>query len=234
MASLIEPVRRTSLVASVHQQLIALIDSRALRPGDPLPPERELAEALEVGRSSLREALAGLVALGILKVGAGKGYQIASLAAQPIALPTGLSEAQITELFEARRVLETGIAELACLRATEEDFAALRRCLESIRSARRNHRSTAHAAGRFHMLLARAAHNSLLEGQLAGVRELMIQVGYTTERHFGSRFAGEQWEAHRELLETLQTRDPEAMRTAMQEHLRRFEEEAKPGPTDSV
>jgi DNA-binding FadR family transcriptional regulator len=231
MSDMLEPVRRNSIVASVRQQLIDLINKRALGPGDLLPPERELAAALEVGRSSLREALAGLVALGILKVGSRKGYQIASLTSPVPALPAGLSRAQIAELFEARQVLETGIAELACLRATEEDFAALQKCLDSIRHARRNHRSTAQAAARFHLLLARAAHNSLLEKQLEGVRDLMVQVGGTTEQDFGSKFASEQWEAHRVLLETLQRRDPAAMRAAVQEHLRRFAEEATPVKT---
>ncbi len=221
-----KPVRSSSVVQSIQDHLSALITERALKPGDLLPPERLLMEALEVGRSSLREALSGLVALGVLTPGSRWGYRVRSLTPPPPSLPPGLRMSQIEELFEARRVLEAGIAELACVRAAEQDFQKLEACLESIQRACRARRSTAPAAGRFHILLAQAAHNGLLEAQLQGIRGLMVQVGLTTERSRGSRFNQEQWESHRALLDVLRTRDPAAMRAAMLAHLERFAEEA--------
>ena len=220
------PVRPLSVVQSVQEHLIALLAERSLRPGDLLPPERQLMASLEVGRSSLREALSGLVARGVLTAGARRGYRVRSLTPPPPALPPGLRAAQVAELFEARSVLETGIAELACRRATEEDFAKLEACLESIARAHRARRSTAPAAARFHALLASAAHNGFLEAQLQGVRGLMVQVGLGTELGRGSRFAEKQWEAHAVLLETLRRRDPAEMRQAMLAHIGRFAAEA--------
>ncbi len=219
-------VPRTTVVESVREQLVRLLDESALRPGDTLPSERDLTAALGVGRSSLREALSGLVALGVLTAGAGKGYRVRSLAAPVPELPQGLTAAQVAELFEARRVLEAGIVELACKRATEQDLAALEDCLESIQRARRSRRPTAPTAARFHALLARAAHNGLLEAQLRGIRDLMVQVGSTMEQRRDSPFAEEQYEAHKLLLETLRSRDPAAMRAAMLAHLDRFGSEA--------
>jgi GntR family transcriptional repressor for pyruvate dehydrogenase complex len=215
-----------TVVESVRDQLVALLEERAFRPGDPLPSERELMSILCVGRSSLREALSGLVAMNVLGADAGKSYRVRSLDPPPPALPKGLRTAQIAELFEARRVLEVGISELACERATEADFTAMADCLESIKRAYQARRPTAEVAARFHSLLARAAHNGLLESQLQGIRELMVRVGIKMERGYGSHFAEEQYESHRVLLDTLRQRNPATMREAMLHHLAHFADEA--------
>ena len=223
--SALRAVRRVPVPEALREQILQLLRDRSLQPGDILPPEREFMQVFHVGRTTLREALAGLVAMGIVEVAGGKGYRIQSLAPPRIVLPE-LKIAQVAELFEARRILEVGMTELACIRATEEDFTALSESLEQILRARNARRSTAPAAARFHTALARAAHNGLLEKQLHGIRDLMVQVGATTERGVGSAFAEEQWEAHRLLLETLRTRDAAAMRAAMIAHLDRYAEEA--------
>jgi len=222
----LHPVRRTSIVESVREQIVALMEQRSLRPGDILPAERELTSILGVGRSSLREALSGLVAMGVLAAGGRKGYRVQSLAAPELALPEGLRASQIAELFEARRILEAGIAELACERATEDDFAALEECLESIRRAQRARRSTAPAAGRFHMLLARATRNGFLETQLQALYNLMVQVGTMTERGTGSKFADEQYDSHKALLDAVRSRTPSLASEAMRAHVDRFAGEA--------
>ncbi len=227
-------ISRTTVVESVREQLTNLLEERALRPGDVLPSERELMTALGVGRSSLREALSGLIALGVLTAGAGKGYRVRSLSAPLPTLPAGLTAAQVAELFEARRVLESGIAELASLRATDEDFAALEACLESIQRARRNRKPTAPVAARFHTILARAAHNGFLEAQLQGIRDMMVQVGWQIEQNASMHFADEQYEAHKALLDALRLRDPAHMRMAMLAHLDRFGEEAGVSPVHNT
>jgi GntR family transcriptional repressor for pyruvate dehydrogenase complex len=219
-------VSRTSVVSSVREQMLALLEERALRPGDRLPSEREMMVALGVGRSSVREALSALVAVGVLTAATGQGYRVRSLTAPLPIVPSSLHRAQVAELFEARLVLEAGIAELACARATEEDFAALEGCLESIERARRARRSTAPAAARFHALMARAARNGFLEEQILGLRKLMVEVGLETEGRKESCFADEQWAEHKLLLDTLRTRDADTMRAVVRAHITRFAVEA--------
>lgn len=106
-----------------------------LRPGDRLPPEKELAEALGLSRSSLREAVKALELVSVLDVRRGDGTYVTSLT--PDLLLGALTfvadlhqDASVLELFAVRRVLEPEAAALAASRCTEQDVARLRVLLE--------------------------------------------------------------------------------------------------------
>jgi GntR family transcriptional repressor for pyruvate dehydrogenase complex len=111
-----------------------------LRPGDRLPPEKELAEALGLSRSSLREAVKALELVSVLDVRRGDGTYVTSLT--PDLLLGALTfvadlhqDASVLELFAVRRVLEPEAAALAAARCTEQDVARLRALLEAAGSA---------------------------------------------------------------------------------------------------
>jgi GntR family transcriptional regulator, transcriptional repressor for pyruvate dehydrogenase complex len=108
----------------------AMIRSGELRPGDRLPPEKELSEALGLSRSSLREAVKALEVIRVLDVRRGDGTYVTSLT--PDILLDAMSfvvdihqDSSVLELFEVRRILEPAAATLAAPRATAADIAHL-------------------------------------------------------------------------------------------------------------
>src|SRR3954451_11313164 len=125
-------VTRDALPDQIAQRLIALITERALKPGDRLPPERELAATMGVSRSSLREALRALAMLGVAEMRHGDGTYLTNL--QPgslmrsVGLVLALSDSGLEELFEARKLVEPGLAKLAAERISPAGATELVRC----------------------------------------------------------------------------------------------------------
>src|SRR4051794_8979123 len=105
-ASTFAPIERSSLAEQVARRLLDLVRTKNLKPGDHLPPERELAALMQVSRPSLREALRGLQILGVLKARQGGGVFVSSLDASDLLAPfqmlITLNEENVNALYEAR------------------------------------------------------------------------------------------------------------------------------------
>ncbi len=111
--------------------------SGELRPGDRLPPEKELSEALGLSRNSLREAVKALELIRVLDVRRGDGTFVTSL--EPSLLLEAMSfvidihqDHTILDLFEVRRLLEPAAAAMATLKATPGDLERLTAMLEEV------------------------------------------------------------------------------------------------------
>ena len=106
-----------------------LIEQGTLKPGDRLPAERLLAAQIGISRPSLRAGLRALAAMGIVEARHGSGTFIKAgpimLVPEPLQLLAALHGLTRDELFEARRLLEVGVAGLAAERATPEQIAAM-------------------------------------------------------------------------------------------------------------
>ena len=100
-----------------------------LRAGDRLPSERELIDILDISRPSLREALRALSMLGVVDTRHGGGAYVTDLEARTLLAPLdfflSLSEANLADAFESRRIVELEIVRKA---ATEGDGGRYRRC----------------------------------------------------------------------------------------------------------
>jgi len=153
-------VKPTRIYEKVVEELKDLISRGELRPGDPLPPERQMMEDLGVSRSSLREAFRVLELIGLIESVPGKGRFVR----RPVT-ETGesrnipLEGAAVLELMEARRIIDPAIAGEAAKRALPADLTKLRRVLSR---TEQNLESTTHRAQSdfdFHLALAEATHN---------------------------------------------------------------------------
>src|SRR3954468_15733751 len=128
-------VTRDALPDQIAARLIDLITERQLKAGDRLPPERELAATMGVSRSSLREALRALAMLGVAEMRQGDGTYLSNL--QPgslmrsVGLVLAMSDTGLEELFEARKLVEPGLAKLAAQRITDAAAAELVRSAAS-------------------------------------------------------------------------------------------------------
>ena len=122
--------QRASRIAAQLQEFISL---KRLNPGDKLPPERALADLLEVSRPSLREALHILQAQGIVSIRHGQGTFVEEPhVAQELRAATLSSTHNLNDLFDAREVLEVPSSKWAAERANKEDIRLLRATLKQI------------------------------------------------------------------------------------------------------
>src|SRR3954447_10093793 len=159
-------VTRDALPDQIAARLIDLITERRLKAGDRLPPERELAGSMGVSRSSLREALRALAMLGVAEMRHGDGTYLTSLSAEELMRPVGLvlalSDSGVAELFEARKLVEPGLAALAAERIDDEAAAEITRCARASADTLADAEAFMWNDIELHGLIARAAENAIL------------------------------------------------------------------------
>jgi len=164
-------------VSEVARRLMDLFTGGSLAPGTRLPPERQLATTLGVGRSAVREALAALEIIGIVDVRAGSGTYLRGTASDllPQTLRWGLliGRKNTVELLELRSGLEIYVARLAAGRADADQRAALAASLDRMRTTTADLTAFARADAEFHETLAAAAGNDTLVDMLHVVRSLL-------------------------------------------------------------
>jgi DNA-binding FadR family transcriptional regulator len=214
-------VTRDALPDQIAARVIALFTERHLKPGDRLPPERELAQAMGVSRSSLREALRALSLLGVTEMRHGDGTYLTALdpdaLMRPFGLVLALSDGQLHELFEARRVIEPGLAALAAARADDETLEALRLCVGESAATVEDEEAFMRADLELHSLIARAASNSILWHVIGSISGMGIASRRRTNPLPGLR--EQSAEDHREIVAAIEARDPAAAAAAMLRHL---------------
>jgi GntR family transcriptional repressor for pyruvate dehydrogenase complex len=174
--------------------------SGQLRPGDRLPPEKELSEDLGLSRNSLREAVKALELIRVLDVRRGDGTYVTSL--EPGLLLEAMSfvvdlhqDASILELFEVRRVLEPAAAAAATLRASPDDLEQLQLLLHEVGPNTSVEELVSHDL-KFHGLISELSGNaymsSLLESLSGRTLRARIWRGLTEQGSVGRTLAEHQ------------------------------------------
>lgn len=210
-----------SPVTEVARRLLDLFTGGDIAPGTRLPPERQLAATLEVGRSAVREALAALEILGIVDVRPGSGTYLRGSASDllPQTLRWGLliGDRNTAELIELRSGLEIYVARLAAARADEKAVAALDATLDAMRESRDDFAAFAVADSRFHRSLSEAASNETIVDMLHVVRSL-LQV-YSDRAVHDTESVLAAIEEHDAILRAVALRDENAAAAAMAAHM---------------
>ena len=222
-----EKVTQEKLSSAVTRQIETLILRGILRPGERLPAERELAEKLGVSRPSLREALADLQEKGLLTARAGAGIYVADVlgsAFSPalIKLFAGHDEA-VFDYIAFRRDLEGLAAARAARRASDTDLQVIQTVMDKMEAAHRktNPADEARLDAEFHMAIIEASHNVIMLHMMRSMFQLLREgVFYNRQVMFRQRTTrGVLVDQHRRINTTIQARDPEAARAAVETHL---------------
>ena len=125
----VRQVRKTKIYHEIVEQIKELITEGRIKPGDRLPPERELAELFKASRNSVRDAIRVLEQMGLIESRQGDGTYVRTLSADELTKPLALcllqSRTQMRELWEVRRILEPALAESAAARITDEELGEL-------------------------------------------------------------------------------------------------------------
>ena len=219
-------VDRSKLYSAIVDQILAGIESGALRPGEPLPAERTLASELNVSRSSVREAIRVLEHAGVLDVRTGSGTYVAEAGTQRGAALRAqaavVGEHSPLDVLVARRALEPTCCRLAASEGRAKEFKELQKVLERHAALLEAGDDPADADLSFHLGIAATSHNPVLATLLERLVEIMAS-GMWREWHHEDRFHPETahsfLEDHRRILAALERRQPEAAAQAMERHL---------------
>jgi GntR family transcriptional repressor for pyruvate dehydrogenase complex len=164
------PVERETVIEMVARRIESLVRSGDLGRGSRLPSEPRLAEMLQVSRASLREALKGMVFLGLLKARPGDGTylqpSLSSMASRHLQWMLLLQEIKYIELYELREILEPAAAALAARRATSEDLDRMQAALSGMRAASSDPEAFILHEMEFHNAITRASKNGAMQSTM--------------------------------------------------------------------
>lgn len=225
-------IAQRKIYEQIAEQIKEQIVSGKLPPGHKLPSTRELTERYQVGRSTMREALSMLKAMGLIEIRQGEGCFVRSVDDTEMEVPRFehlfTSMEAVVELLEARISLEVANAGLAAVKRTDEDVAALEAVLSDMDSERGTETVGEKQDMRFHMTLAHATHNSIMVKLLETISaqvELTIRETRRVRLYANKEIAGQLWREHKAIADSVAARDPERAQTEMRKHLLHVEEE---------
>ncbi|MBO8171871.1 MAG: FadR family transcriptional regulator [Bacillaceae bacterium] len=163
---MLETTRKRKVYQAILMEINRIMKEDNLRPGDRLPSERELSERLQVGRSSVREALRALELLGLITTRHGGGTYVQHYRHNKLIDILGyyiLRDYKTKrDLIEMRKLLELDAVRLACKRATDKHFEEMERILEASEEKIRQGIVPTEEDYKFHRIIARSSRNSLL------------------------------------------------------------------------
>ena len=207
---------------TVARRLEGLVRSGELKTGSRLPPEPELADMLQVSRSSLREALKGMVFLGLIKARPGDGTYIqpslGGVVRRHFQWMLLLHEIKYLELYEMRKILEPEVAALAAKRATKADIDKMEAAIRGMAGALEDPQQFMTSEIAFHEAFAQAANNAAIQtmlqmmyGAMAEGRRRVLPLIEDMPRHF---------KRHERMFHFIRDRKPEKARAAVIEDLK--------------
>jgi GntR family transcriptional regulator, transcriptional repressor for pyruvate dehydrogenase complex len=222
---MLKPIRRARLSESVAKQIKSLIKEGALKIGDHLPSERDLAIQLGISRTAIREGLRALELAGYLgsKVGMSGGTFVKEVSVQQIIEPFAMAlynhKNFVLDTLEVRKILEVRIAEIAARRRNSGDLKRIADSLAFMEKQIKEGRIALEGDSRFHYSLAQATHNQVLLKLMYMWTELVFETRRgTLERPKDSANALAE---HRKIAEAIEGGNPKAAGLLMQRHLAR-------------
>jgi GntR family transcriptional repressor for pyruvate dehydrogenase complex len=211
-------------------QMQALMADGTLRPGDKLPSTKELSERFGVGRSTMREALSALKAMGLIDIRQGGGCRVLN-PRQPDFAPPELESLRMNRetllhLLEARRTLEVSNASIAAEKRTEDDLEGLRRIVSEMESAIGDDAEGERTDLAFHAALAGMTHNPILRrlfDSIVAQLESAIREVRRVELYANRSVAERLLKEHKAVFDAVSAGDAEGAARQMKRHLRHVE-----------
>ena len=219
----LKPVSRVTLGEQVAAQLSDQIAEGRWKPGEKLPSEAELCFTLNIGRSTLREALKSLAFVGLVQMRPGEGTYVldGSQMVMDRIMARGMlkTDKDLVDVGEARLLLEGEIAALAAQRADEKDLEQLDALVEDMKE------SLAGAAGRdfvdldveFHLMIAQCAKNQMLFDLMSPIRGVMRE--WISRSQQMPEIQQNAHKQHIKIVAAIRKREPEKAKHEMRNHL---------------
>jgi len=222
-----KPLKKNRLYEEVANQIKQSIFDGHLKPGDQVPPERDLAEMFNVGRPTIREALRTLTVLGLIQSSQGqKGSTIkqADITQYMDTLREQMSwlinadKNTLSDLWEVRKFIELGVSHAVARNASDRDIESLNEIMEKMVKAKDDFEVYISFATDFHKKLAQLSGNKVFYIVWSMIQDIMVK-GYSS-KHKEYFPAGPEklLEANKRVVEAIKSRNPEKINAAMTFH----------------
>jgi len=218
---MLKPVKRVGLTDSIIRQLISYIQTD-LTPGAKLPSERKLIDLLSVGRTSIRESLRALEMLGIVETRPGEGTYVSRNGSSPInrQIELGIfsSQRSIQEIYQARRVIEIGMAPIVVDSISEEELEQCRAILKKMDALEETSIDLfLEYDQQFHRIVAASTRNSILTEVLKLTHYILQEERKISDAAI--RQLKKALKLHQDILRALEERDKAAAVRAVEDHM---------------
>lgn len=218
--SKIRPVESLTQVDKIEITLQEYFRTENFAPGDAIPKEMELAEAMGVSRTALREAIARFKTLGIIESRKNRGMILTRPDIlnnmQRLMDPQLLHGDTMKEIFEMRLVIEIGLADILFLRKTEAGLIKLEQIVEKEEKTESKNERIKYDV-EFHSMLYEISQNETIQR----FQKMLLPIFdyMDTELHIKSQIPNKEYASHRVLLNILRNGTPEEFRSKMKNHL---------------
>jgi GntR family transcriptional regulator, transcriptional repressor for pyruvate dehydrogenase complex len=226
----VRQIRKKSIAEEIISELRSLIDAGHLIPGGKLPGERELSKMMNVSRPSLREALKVLSLLGVIENRPGSGTFLASSSDQwsmePFSILFLLRKTTLFEIFDARKILEGGVAALAASHRTDDDLKDMEETLEKMRLNLGKPEIYTKMELEFHRTIIEAAGNHVIADLMEKVYKLLTETRAHIYKKYSSRiraYRDQDYKNHETIYNAIKIGDAQMATKAMADHLLEFE-----------
>ncbi|WP_341282360.1 FadR/GntR family transcriptional regulator [Paenibacillus sp. FSL H8-0537] len=214
----------------ITAQIKRMIVDGELKVGDKLPSTKEMSGRFGVGRSTTREALSALKAMGLIDIRQGGGCTVISTLPSEFELPElqslRINRQTLLALLEARQSFEVSNAAIAASKRTEEDLAVLRELVVQMKAAAGNDLEGERTDLLFHLTLVKATHNTILVQLFETVMnqvETAIREIRRVELYANRSVAEQLYEEHLAIYKAVEVQDAEAASLSMRQHLHHVE-----------
>jgi GntR family transcriptional repressor for pyruvate dehydrogenase complex len=224
MHKALKPIKPKRIADQVFEQLNNLIFRGEFKPGEKIMTERELSDAFQVSRTSVRDAINKLVVMGMLEQRQGQGTFVSRPGGKAHSYMAKVMESQnatLQDLLEVRMGMECNAAALAARRAEPADIDFLERRLAEMEKGVKDAKVRTDADTRFHMAIAHASHNPL---QVFIVKQLHDFLAYGIKEnlfilHGASRQLETIQRQHIKIMDAIRAHDPMQAYMATRRHI---------------
>ena len=227
----VTPIRRNSVPKKIINEIKMLIDSGQLVAGSKLPPERDLAEMLQVSRPSLREALGALSLLGIIEHSPGQGTFLAasssSWPSEPFSILFSIKRSALLDIFEARKSLEGTAAALAAVRRSDADLEVMETALNAMKRNLNVFQKYDQHEMEFHEALVASSGNEVIAELMDKLYRLLKEARQGLNGGKLKKDRAEDYQKHVVIFDNIKAGDEAGASLAMVDHLASFEERLK-------
>ena len=228
---LFSPIRSRKLSDEVYRQLVSLISSGELKPGDKIPSERELAADMGISRQSIREALNRAEVMRLIEVRQGEGSFILSSVNESLKPPLSLiMEKEVERIFdflEIRKLVEGWCAEKAAVEATADELENMQEILDKMKKVAAKDKQWEAMDLALHLSFAKATHNVIAVHIMEALKSNFRPFFKFTKSMPSSERIDVLWQHHYEIFSAIKQKDPVTAKKKVIAHLNFIEEKLK-------
>ena len=224
-------IKPKKIYEEVSEELYEMIRSGSLKTGEQLDSIQQLAENFQVGRPAIREALSALSSMGLIEIKQGEGTFVKTfdpaIMNHPLSAALLMDQDNIKHLLEVRKILESGTAEVAAKKRTEENLIELKDMLFNMEKVSDDEELSDKADISFHVAVANASQNELLITLMNHVSELMTEKMRDIRRvalYSEEMTLKQLYQQHVRIYDAIVAQDEDGARSAMLFHLQSVEE----------